>query len=161
MKSNVIKKISDKRGLFIKFFEKIKILKNFEINQVCLSETKKRGTIRGLHFQKYPFYEDKIVTCIKGKIFDVCVDIRKNSPNYLKCKYKILNGKKFDSVLIKKGFAHGFQTLEDDSIIVYCINGIYKKKKQSGILWNDPKLNIQWPLKLTNISVKDKKFKFL
>lgn len=161
MESNFVKKISDKRGFFLKFFEKKKILKNFQIKQVCLSKTKKRGTIRGLHFQEHPFYEDKIVTCIKGKIFDVCVDIRKNSPNYLKYKYKILNGKKFDSVLIKKGFAHGFQTLEDDSLIVYCINGIYKKNKQSGILWNDPKLNIQWPLKITNISVKDRKFKFL
>ena len=84
MESNFVKKISDKRGFFLKFFEKKKILKNFQIKQVCLSKTKKRGTIRGLHFQEHPFYEDKIVTCIKGKIFDVCVDIRKKFSKLLK-----------------------------------------------------------------------------
>ena len=117
--------------------------------------------MEGLIFQEYPNYETKIVTCLKGKVFDVSVDVRRNSPNFMKYKTKILDANKFDSIIIEKGFAHGFQSLVNDSLILYCIEGKFNKKNQSGLSWNDPKLGIKWPIKKTIISNKDKSFKFL
>ncbi len=153
--------MSDQRGFFSKIFEKKKEFKKIKIDQICLSLTKKKGTIRGLHFQKYPNFERKIITCLKGKVFDVCVDIRRNSPHFMKFKTKILDGKKLDSIIIEKGFAHGFQSLDDNVLLLYCIDGKFIKNKQSGLFWKHPKLNINWPIKKITISKKDKSFKFL
>ena len=151
----------DQRGFFLKLFSKEdKILKNFNVIQSCLSYTKKRGTIRGLHYQKFPYYEKKIVTCVKGKIFDVCVDLRKNSKNYLKYKSYILDSKKKNSIIIEKGFAHGFQTLEDNCLVFYNINTRYKEKHQKVVLWNNKKIKIKWPLKPKHLSKKDRGFDF-
>lgn len=150
----------DQRGFFYKLFSKENLnSKNFNVIQSCLSFTKKKGTIRGLHYQKYPFYEKKIVTCIKGKIFDVCVDVRKTSKDYMKYKTFILDSKKKNSIIIEKGFAHGFQSLEDDCLVFYNIDTKYKEKKQSVILWNDNRINIKWPLKPKHLSKKDMGFK--
>ena len=145
----------DKRGFFLK------IRNTNELYQNCFSYNKKRGTIRGIHYQKYPNYEKKIITCIKGAIFDVVIDLRKNSKTYLQYKKFILTEKKNLSLLIPKGFGHGFQTLEKNTIIYYQIFGKFIKKKQAGILWNDQKIKIKWPLPIKCISKRDKKFKRL
>jgi dTDP-4-dehydrorhamnose 3,5-epimerase len=149
----------DNRGFFLKLFTTQKAnYKSFKVNQSCLSYTKKKGTIRGMHYQEYPNYEKKIVTCVKGKIFDVVLDVRKNSKTFLKYKTYILDAKKNNSIIVKKGFAHGYQTLQDNCWVFYNIDQKYKKNKQRVILWNDIRINIKWPLRPKNLSKKDRGF---
>jgi len=145
----------DIRGKFLK----MKILKNFKSNQLCLSFNKHKGTVRGLHFQRKPFGETKMVTCISGSVFEVIVNCNKKSKDYLKHKTLILNSQKNNSLYIGKDYAHGFQTLENNTILMYNIKGKYKKSLQSGFLFNDACLNIKWPLKIKKISTRDQKFK--
>lgn len=162
MKNLNIKINKDKRGYFLKVYDS-EFLKNlkFNIDQVCISLTKKVGTIRGLHFQNSPNFERKIVICLSGKIFDVAVNLKKIKNKRLFYKSKILDSKKKNAVLIEKGFAHGFQTLEPNSTILYLIEGKFINKKQGGILWNDEKIKIKWPLKNFFLSKRDKSFKKL
>ena len=136
---------------------KTKHIKN--LNQINLSTSAQKGT--WLHYQTYPFSEQKIVTCIKGKIWDVAVDVRKESPNYLKWISLELSAENYTSILIPEGFAHGFQTLEDKTEILYFSSKPYMKEFEKGINPLDKKLKINWPLKISNISSKDKNQKFL
>jgi dTDP-4-dehydrorhamnose 3,5-epimerase len=150
----------DKRGKFIKFNSKIKIRnKDINFNQFCYSLNKNKLTLRGLHFQKKPFQEEKLITCVKGKILDVVMDINKYSKTYLQYKFINLNEKNMYSLYIGKDYAHGFLTLTKDTSVLYQIKGIYIRSKQSGLSWNDPSLKIKWPAKPRIISIKDKKFK--
>ena len=126
---------------------------------MSLSKNIYKGTIRGLHFQKKPFEEEKLVTCIKGAIFDVVIDLRKKSKTYGKIFTVNLNSKNYNSLLIPKGCAHGFQTLENDTNVLYSINGKYNKKAESGIRWNDTYFKIKWPLPISKINRKDKTYK--
>lgn len=150
----------DERGKFIKFNAEIKIKnKKKKFNQFCYSLNKKKLTLRGLHFQKKPFQEEKLITCVKGKILDVVLDINKNSKTYLKHKFVDLNDTNMYSLYIGKNYAHGFLTLSNDTCVLYQINGAYIKQKQSGFHWNDPSLKIKWPTKPKVLSTKDNKFK--
>tara|TARA_X000000950_G_scaffold189829_1_gene229442 strand:+ start:5802 stop:6299 length:498 start_codon:yes stop_codon:yes gene_type:complete len=154
----------DQRGFFLKLFsteEFSEQFKNFRVNQINLSSNKKKGTIRGLHLQKSPHSEKKIIFCLKGKIFDVVVDMRKNSKDYLKVKTFILDEKENQLLVIPKGYAHGFQTLKNNTQILYFHSGFYKKNYESDINPFDPKIKIKWPLKVSKISQKDKKIKFI
>jgi len=149
----------DERGYFARIFCKNEFKKigfDFKIVQINRSLTKKRGTIRGLHFQKPPKSEDKIVVCLKGKIFDVALDLRKNSPTFGKWFSVELSEENKKMFLIPKGFAHGFQTLTDNCEILYFVSEFYFPKYEGGVRWNDPFFNIKWPLKPTIISEKDK-----
>lgn len=150
----------DNRGKFIKFNNNI-ILKNKKINfdQFCYSINKKKFTLRGLHYQKKPFQEEKLITCVKGTILDVVLDINPNSKYYLRYKFINLSDKYMYSLYVGKNYAHGFLTLTNDATILYQIKGKYIKTKQCGYLWNDPKLKIKWPTNPKIISLKDKKFK--
>jgi dTDP-4-dehydrorhamnose 3,5-epimerase len=155
-----LNKINDKRGFFLNLFEKDFYLKNLidiELSQVNFSFNYKKGTLRGLHFQKEPFSEAKIISCLKGKIFDVAVDLRKNSLTYGQWHGIELSENKNKILYIPKGFAHGFQTLINNTEVMYFMSGKYSKKNESGLVWNDPLLKIKWPLKPTVISEKDKK----
>jgi dTDP-4-dehydrorhamnose 3,5-epimerase len=145
----------DDRGFFLKIKKKNKLYQN------CFSYNEKKGTIRGIHYQRFPNYERKIITCIRGAIFDVAVDLRKNSKTYLQYRKFILTEKNNFSLIIPKGFGHGFQTLEKNTIIYYQISGKFIKKKQAGILWNDKKIKIKWPLPIKSISKRDQNFKKL
>ena len=150
---------NDKRGKFIKFNHEI-IIKEQKIkfNQFCYSLNKKKYTFRGIHFQKYPYQEKKLVTCVEGKVLDVIVDLDKKSKTYLKYKFVNLSENTMCSLYIGKNYAHGFLTLTDKATILYQINGRYIKFKQSGLLWNDPTLNIKWPTKPKLLSSRDKTF---
>ena len=150
----------DNRGSFIKFNQKI-IIKNKQIkfDQFCYSENTYRNTLRGIHYQKYPFQEEKLITCVKGKILDVVVDLNKKSKTYLNYKFINLNESNMYSLYIGKDYAHGFLTISKNATILYQIKGPYKRFKQTGILWNDPLLKIKWPNKPHVISNRDKKFK--
>ena len=159
-----LKENKDNRGFFIKLFCKenfSKKLNNLNIKQINYSFNKKKGTIRGLHYQDNPYSEQKILYCLKGKIFDVIVDIRKSSKNYLKYKKFILEEKKNEVLIIPKGFAHGFQTLTNNCKILYFHSGLYKKKFEKGINPMDSNIRINWPIKKVIISKKDKNRKFL
>lgn len=126
------------------------------------SYTLRKGTIRGLHFQSAPHQEAKIVSCVKGKIFDVIVDLRKNSPTYLKWVSIVLSDKAHNEIYIPKGCAHGFQTLTKDCIVQYFMSEYYYQTFAKGIKWNDPLLSIPWPIKtIDTISKKDSLFPYL
>jgi dTDP-4-dehydrorhamnose 3,5-epimerase len=150
----------DKRGKFIKFNHEIIVKKQkIKFNQFCYSSNEKKHTLRGIHFQKYPFQEKKLITCVEGKILDVIVDIDRKSQTYLKYKFINLNENNMHSIYVGKSYAHGFLTLTDKVKILYQIEAPYIKSKQSGLLWNDPFLNIKWPFKPKIISYKDSNFK--
>lgn len=153
-----LEKFFDDRGYFTRAFCK-KILKQKKIQnnifQVNFSFSEKKGTLRGLHFQKYPFEEMKIIYCIKGEIFDTAVDLRKKSKTYKKYFSTKLTDKNRNGLIIPKGCAHGFQTLKDKTEVIYFTNQYYNKSKELGINYSDPTLKIKWPLKISELSSKD------
>lgn len=116
------------------------------------------GVIRGLHFQRPPFAQTKLVRVLKGKILDVVVDIRKGSPTFGKSFSLVLSGKNKKQLLIPKGFAHGFSVLSDKAEVLYKCDALYNKESEAGILFNDPQLNIDWgvPDDMIIVSEKDK-----
>lgn len=157
-------KIFDERGFFARvwdfeIFEKMNL--NSKIVQCNVSFNKIKGTVRGLHYQSIPFEEEKIVRCTKGKIFDVMVDLRKESKTFLKYTSLELNENNHKMLFIPKGIAHGFQTLEDNSEVFYQMSEIYKPECSKGVRYNDQKLNIKWPINVTSISKRDLSYELL
>lgn len=147
----------DNRGFLKKFYNSSKNL-NLNFKQFFITENKKRGTIRAFHYQKYPFFETKIVSVIKGEIFDVIIDVRKKSKNRYRKKTFILSENNHTSLLIGPGYAHGYQTLKKDTIVSYLVAPSYKPELQTGIIYNDPKININWPVKKKILSRRDLRF---
>ncbi len=149
----------DERGSFFRTYCK-KELKKLNVEddfvQHNISQNNKKGTLRGLHFQRKPYEESKIVRCISGKVFDVLVDIRKNSSTYGKYLHLELSSENGLAVYIPEGFAHGFQTLTDDATLFYLMSESYQPEYACGIRWDDPVVNIKWPLGNKIISEKDK-----
>lgn len=160
---NHSKKI-DKRGFFMrgictKILKRKKI--HFSIKQTNYSYNKKKLTLRGFHFQTSPFSEKKIITCVKGKILLIIVNIDKKSKYYLKHLKFILLENLNQSVLISKNCATAFLTLEPETLVFYYMSSYFKKNKGKGIRYNDPKLKINWPKKPKIISSRDLNFKNL
>ena len=154
-----LQSFNDERGQFFRVFCQKEFLKkkiNFRIAQINISFNPKKGTLRGLHYQKNLSAEDKTIICRKGKIFFVAVNINKNSKNYLKCFTYILSSKKNVIINIKKGFATGFLTLEKNSEILYLMSNFYNKSSSLGINYKSDKININWPIKPSIISKKDR-----
>lgn len=154
----------DNRGKFFRVLcvnELKEINHTKEIVNINLSLTKKKGVIRGMHFQYPPKAEVKIVTCVSGSVYDVAIDLRKNSLTFLKWHGEILSAKNMKLSYIPEGFAHGFQTLEDNSEVLYFVTEFYYPESESGIVYNDPKIKIKWPLEITEISNKDREIKLL
>lgn len=153
------KSINDHRGFLSRFFcanEFNEIGFNKPISQMNHTLTRKKGSIRGMHFQKPPYVDTKIVTCIQGKILDVAIDLRKGSPTFLMWHSEILSSENQFSLFIPDGFAHGFQTLTEDCHILYMHSAPFSPDNEGAINPMDPKLNVRWPLKVTEISKKDK-----
>jgi dTDP-4-dehydrorhamnose 3,5-epimerase len=149
----------DERGVFTKLFAKDALEEiefNENISQINHSINKEKGTIRGMHFQFQPFTEIKIVKCLKGKVYDVIIDIRKDSPTFLKWHAIELSAKGYNMIFIPKGCAHGFQTLEDNTELLYLHTGSYHPESQGGLKFDDPLICINWPLEPTTISQKDR-----
>ena len=143
----------DQRGYFREIF-KNKSIKNKKFIFWCMSKSKKK-VIRGLHLQR-KIQQDLYVSVIKGKIFDVVVDLRKGSKTYGKYCSNTLSEKNSTSLVVPAGFAHGFCGLENENFILYGISNYRSKKNEIGILWDDISLNIKWPIKKPIISSKDK-----
>ena len=151
----------DSRGYFTEIFNQNifnkKLKKNFICKQINFIFSKK-NSLRGLHFQKKPFSQKKILRVIKGKIFDVVVDIRKNSKSFGKFKSVILSDKNKKQIYIPGGFAHGYMTLSQTAKVEYICSNFYNKDHDVTIKWNDKKINIKWPKSSKyHISKKDQK----
>lgn len=146
----------DERGYFLESYNKDLFSKNgIDISFVQDNQSlSSKNVVRGLHFQAPPFAQDKIVRVIKGSVVDVVVDIRKNSPTYGQFETYTLTEEKKNMLLVPKGFAHGFVTLEDNTIFVYKCSNIYNKESEGGILWNS--LDINWHVENPLVSDKDK-----
>lgn len=125
------------------------------ISQVNETVTLHKGTVRGLHFQRPPFAEAKLVTCLRGAVFDVAVDIRKGSPTFLWHYGAELSAENMQSLLIPEGFAHGFQTLTDDVQLLYAHSAPFRAESEGALNVVDPALAIAWPLPVEHLSPRD------
>lgn len=153
-----LEKFEDQRGFFSRAWDTKKFHEfglNPRIVQCNISFTKKKGTIRGLHYQVYPYEETKLVRCTQGKIFDVIIDLRPNSKTLKKWRSFELSVENHQILYVPEGFAHGFQSLVDNTEIFYQVSQFYHSDSERGIRWNDPFFNIKWPLEITEISQKD------
>lgn len=148
----------DKRGYLERLFcqdEFQPILKEKQIKQINHTFSEKKGTLRGMHFQYSPNTETKLVSCVRGEVFDVAIDIRKGSSTYLQYFAEKLTEENFKSLLIPEGFAHGFQTLTNNCEMLYFHTNEFAQELEGGLNAKDPMLNIKWPLEIKEISNKD------
>lgn len=157
--------IEDSRGFFSRCwckesFASMGLLNN--IAQCNISYNHKKGTLRGMHYQKAPYEETKLVRCIRGAIYDVIIDLRKESKTYKQWFGIELTSENRKALYIPKGFAHGYLTLEDKSEIMYQVTEFYHPEAESAVAWNDPTFSIEWPMIVEDmiISEKDRKYKF-
>lgn len=152
------KPITDDRGFFERFFceeELRKIGLQKHVVQINRSLTRKKGAVRGMHFQYPPQAEIKLVSCLKGEIFDVAVDIRSDSPTFLHWHGQVLSAENNLSLFIPEGFAHGFQALTDNCEILYLVTAPYASTLEGSIHPEDKAVSVQWPLAISQMSEKD------
>lgn len=154
-------RLEDERGFFARTF----CQKEFEANglnprlvQCSISYNKFKGTLRGMHYQVAPMAEAKLVRCTRGAIYDVTVDLRYDSSTYCRWMAMELNADNHRMLYIPEGFAHGFQTLEDNTEVFYQMSEFYTSEYAQGFRYDDPVFGIKWPLKTVIISEKDKKY---
>ena len=148
----------DKRGYFLESFNQELFNKNIgEVNFVQDNESKSsKGVLRGLHFQKPPYAQAKLVRCIEGRVLDVAIDIRKNSKTYGHYIAIELSGENKKQLFVPRGFAHGFLVLSKSAVFAYKVDNIYAPDYDAGILWNDPILNIHWDTNKHEVLVSEK-----
>jgi dTDP-4-dehydrorhamnose 3,5-epimerase len=152
----------DERGSFVRTFCRTEFEKrglNSRVVQCNFSYNLKRGTLRGLHYQETPHAEAKLVICLTGSIYDVIVDLRRDSPTYCQWVAVELNARQPRALLyVPEYFAHGFQTLEDNTEVFYQMAQSYNAAAARGLRWNDPALKIQWPDNRPILSERDRNF---
>ncbi|OGH16077.1 MAG: dTDP-4-dehydrorhamnose 3,5-epimerase [Candidatus Levybacteria bacterium RIFCSPHIGHO2_02_FULL_40_18] len=148
----------DDRGYFMRIYAKEVLKKNkieFDIVHINRSFTKQKGTIRGIHYQIKPHAENKIIQCLHGKVFDVAIDLRRNSKTFGKWLGVELSEKNKKMLLVPRGCGHAFQTLEKDTVVEYFVTEYYSPEYEKGIRWDDPFFKIQWPIDKPLLSEKD------
>jgi dTDP-4-dehydrorhamnose 3,5-epimerase len=141
----------DSRGSFARLFcaeELASVLGARQILQINLSQTRQEGAVRGLHFQHRPHAEMKLIRCLKGKVWDVAVDLRAGSSTLLQWHAEELSPDNARMMVVPEGCAHGFQTLDPDCELLYLHTAVHVPESEDGIAWNDPKVGISWPLPL-------------
>jgi dTDP-4-dehydrorhamnose 3,5-epimerase len=151
-------KFEDERGYFARIWDPVEFAAqglDAGLVQVNLSHNRLRGTLRGLHFQYPPHAECKLVRCMRGSLYDVIVDLRPHSPTFLRSQGFELSRHNLLALYVPKGFAHGFQTLEDDTLVHYHMSDRYEPMAAGGLRWNDPVLGIDWPLTFSVIAERD------
>lgn len=151
-------KFVDIRGSFYRVFDKIQFddkQASFDIVQISISENDSLGTVRGLHMLSTEYGEGKVITCLNGEILDVVVDMRPWSTTFTSHMKVPLSKMEAKALYIPPGFAHGFQTLANKSDVLYCMSKPYDPQLEIGFRFNDPKLDINWPLEVKTISDKD------
>jgi dTDP-4-dehydrorhamnose 3,5-epimerase len=149
---------SDERGWFARTYcenEFAEIGHGARWVQMNHSYTTKKGTVRGMHYQLPPYREIKMVRCVRGKVFDVIIDIRRSSDTFRQWFGVELSPAAMNMLYIPEGFAHGFQTLADDSELLYHHSEFYTPNAEGGIRYDDPSVNIKWPLEVTSVSERD------
>ena len=152
------KPLGDKRGYLERLYcqqELQPILGERQVKQINHTLTEKKGTVRGMHFQYPPHAEIKFVSCIRGEVFDLAIDLRKNSPTYLHYHAETLTEENHKTLFIPEGFAHGFQTLTHNCEMLYFHTHEYVPEAEGALNATDPALNIQWPLAIKEISERD------
>jgi len=153
------RKFEDHRGFFSETYNYQQLknlgeeLKFVQDNQSLSSD---RYTLRGLHFQSPPFAQDKLIRVLRGSVLDVAVDVRKNSKTFGKHVVVKLSASEFNQILVPKGFAHGFLTLEENTEIFYKVTNYYSKEHDLGIAWNDPTLKINWGVSEEEMKISEK-----
>ena len=148
----------DERGSFTRLFGKDELaLLGHEASAIHVnsSTSTQAGTLRGIHFQYPPHAEEKIVSCVRGAVWDLAVDLRPNSPTRFQWHGELLTPENGTSLIVPEGCGHAFITLEDDSTVVYAISTAYAPGFESGIAFDDPLLSIEWPMSPTTLSSKD------
>jgi dTDP-4-dehydrorhamnose 3,5-epimerase len=151
----------DERGFFARTFcrrEFQAVGLNPDIAQCNLSFSRRKGTLRGMHWQVSPHQEAKLVSCLRGAIYDVIIDLREESPTYLQYFGVELSSSNHTSLYIPEGFAHGFQTLHDETEVFYQMSQFYSPEHQRGIRWDDPAFGIAWPPAERIINERDRSY---
>ncbi|HIA13106.1 MAG TPA: dTDP-4-dehydrorhamnose 3,5-epimerase [Flavobacteriales bacterium] len=156
----------DTRGYFVETFrlDKFEEAIGYQVNFIQDNESKSsKGVLRGLHFQRPPFAQSKMVTVIEGEVLDVAVDIRQGSLTYGKAVTVVLNEQNKHQLFVPRGFAHGFVVLSESATFTYKVDNYYSPEYEKGVAYNDPKLNIDWrlPIESLRLSEKDRKYKSL
>ncbi len=154
----------DNRGFFLETYSS-RVFENSGITAAFVQDnysfSKEKGVLRGLHFQSPPHAQTKLVMVLCGAVFDVIVDLRRESPAYRKWIAVELSSSPFRMIYVPKGFAHGFCTLEDDTRVLYKVDAPYNPAADGGVRWNDPDLGITWPVREPVLSKKDSLLPFL
>jgi len=148
----------DSRGYFFESYNQnlfIKKLGDFKFIQDNESKSPK-GVLRGFHFQKPPFEQAKLVRCIQGEVLDIALDLRKNSTTYGKYEKVLLSGENKKQFFIPRGFAHAFLVLSENAIFSYKVDNVYAPQSESGVMWNDPSLLIDWAIDESKLIISDK-----
>lgn len=154
----------DERGRFTRLFceqELAPIRPGLHFTQINLSETGKRGTLRGMHYQTPPAAEAKLIRCLRGRVLDVAVDIRTGSATFLQWHAVELSDVGDNAIFIPEGFAHGFQTLTDDAHLLYMHTAPWTPACEAGLRFDDPKLSISWPLPAPMVSARDQGYAYI
>lgn len=147
----------DDRGFFAEIYKRSEFAAN-GIPQTFVQDNysfSMRGILRGLHYQKHPKAQGKLVAALRGEIFDVAVDIRRGSPTYGKWVGRVLGGEQLNMLYVPPGFAHGFCVLSEHAVITYKVTQEYAPECDRGIIWNDPQIGIEWPVAEPVLSAKD------
>lgn len=158
------KPIGDSRGYLERLFCQEELMEIIALNtvvQINHTFTKARGTVRGMHFQRPPHAEMKLVSCLRGAIFDVAVDLRRNSSTFLRWHAETLSEDNYKTFIIPEGFAHGFQTLSDDCEMLYFHTAAFRAEAEGGLHPQDPRLGIEWPLPIAGLSARDANHAFV
>lgn len=158
------KAIEDHRGFLSRFYcaDEFRVAGvDGSILQINQTLTRNIGAVRGLHFQNPPHAEIKMVSCVKGDIYDVAVDLRRDSPTFLQWHGEILSATNRKSLLIPEGFAHGFQALSGDCELIYLHTAAYYPEAEGGLNVADPRINIEWPLPINELSERDRNHLFI
>ena len=150
--------LSDKRGYFLESFNKNEFEKAIgKVSFVQDNESRSsKGVLRGLHYQKPPFSQAKLVRCIEGEILDIAVDIREDSPTYGLYHSDVLSSENKKQLFIPKGFAHGFVVLSEYAVFAYKVDNTYAPDCEAGILWNDKELGVEWGVNEKEIFISEK-----
>ena len=153
----------DERGAFLESYNK-KLFASLGIHEEFVQDNQSvsaKGVVRGMHYQKPPFEQVKLVRVVTGRALDTVVDLRQNSPTYGKCATFVLESEKQNMVYVPAGFAHGFMAYEDNTILFYKCTNFYNREMEGGILWNDPELCIDWGIENPIVSEKDQQLPLL
>jgi dTDP-4-dehydrorhamnose 3,5-epimerase len=156
-----IEPVEDERGFFARTYDAGELRRRgleSHIEQCSVSYNRRKGTLRGLHYQRSPYGEVKLVRCTRGAVYDVVIDLRPSSPSFRQWLAAELTAQNHRMLYVPEGVAHGFQTLQDDSEVSYQISAPYQQQAAAGVRWNDPAFAIRWPLDVSVISERDRTF---